>query len=117
MGLIVENQSNQLVLNGAGRSSTSYLERALNCLSGKWTVQILYEMRDRPVRLSALRRSHPSASKKALTASLRSLESAGIIVRRNLSTSVLHVEYELKEVMRKPVIELLNRLMEWGSLL
>jgi len=42
----------------------------------KWTVKILCAMREHPLRLSALKREIPSASKKALTASLRSLETA-----------------------------------------
>ena len=74
-------------------------------------------MKDSPVRLSDLRRSYPHASKKALTNSLRSLMAAGIILRRDLSTSVLHVEYELKESMRQPVIVLLDHLAKWGSFL
>jgi DNA-binding HxlR family transcriptional regulator len=89
----------------------------VNSLAGKWTAQILWAMKDKPVRLRDLMRTHPSASQKALTASLRSLESSQIILRKDLSTSVLHVEYELTESMRQPVIELLCRLAEWGGLL
>lgn len=91
--------------------------RGVNSVAGKWTAQILWAMKDKPVRLSDLMRTHPSASKKALTASLRSLESSQIILRKDSSTSVLHVEYELTEAMRQPVIELLGCLAEWGGLL
>lgn len=54
------------------------------------------------------------ASKKALTASLRSLEAAQIILRRDLSSSVLRVEYEIADTMREPLAVLLNHLAEWG---
>jgi len=67
----------------------------------KWSVQILCAMRSEPVRLSALVRLLPAASKKALRASLRSLESAGVVVRRDLSHVVLHVEYDFAEDMRE----------------
>ena len=30
---------------------------------------------------------------------------------------MLHVEYELEEAMREPVIQPLNRLTEWGKML
>lgn len=93
------------------------IERGFTTLSGKWTVQILWLMKDSPVRLSDLRRSHPSASKKALTASLRSLEKRGIIIRRDLSTSVLHVEYEFAATMREPILSLLKALSDLGSFL
>ena len=72
-------------------------------------------MRAHPVRLSALKREIPSASKKALTASLRSLETARVVIRRDLSSSVLHVEYELVESMRVPLVALIDHLSEWGE--
>jgi hypothetical protein len=60
-------------------------------------VQILCALLDGPVRLSQLRRLIPTASKKGLTANLRSLETLQLILRRDLSNSVLHVEYEIAE--------------------
>jgi DNA-binding HxlR family transcriptional regulator len=84
-------------------------------LQGKWTVEILCAMRERPVRLSELRREMPLASKKALTARLRFLEASQIILRRDLSGSVLHVEYTLTDSIREPLISLLDDLAEWGA--
>ena len=66
--------------------------------------------------ISELKREIPSASKKALTASLRSLEAARVVLRRDLSSSVLHVEYELADAMREPLVALLDHLAEWGKL-
>lgn len=84
-------------------------------LQGKWTVELLCAMRERPVRLSELRREIPLASKKALTARLRFLEASQIILRRDLSGSVLHVEYTLTDSIREPLISLLDDLAEWGA--
>lgn len=92
------------------------VSRVIELLQGKWTVQILCAMRERPKRLSELRRVIPLASKKALTASLRSLEAAQIVLRRDLSSSVLRVEYEIAETMREPLAALLDQLAEWGRL-
>jgi DNA-binding HxlR family transcriptional regulator len=97
-------------------SCTERVSRVIELLQGKWTIPILCAMRERPVRLSELKRAIPAASKKALTASLRSLEAARIVLRRDLSSSVLHVEYELAVAMREPLIALLGRLAEWGKL-
>jgi DNA-binding HxlR family transcriptional regulator len=72
-------------------------------------------MRGRPVRLSELRREIPLASKKALTARLRFLEASQIILRRDLSGSLLHVEYTLTDSIRQPLISLLDDLAEWGA--
>jgi DNA-binding HxlR family transcriptional regulator len=97
-------------------SYTGQVSRVVELLQGKWTVQILCAMRTRPVRLSELKRTIPSASKKALTASLRSLEAARVVLRRDLSGSVLHVEYELATAMREPLIALLDHIAEWSKL-
>jgi DNA-binding HxlR family transcriptional regulator len=91
-----------------------HVSRVIELLQGKWTVQILCAMRDHPKRLSELRRVIPLASKKALTASLRSLEAAQIVLRRDLSSSVLRVEYEIADTIREPLSALLDQLAEWG---
>jgi DNA-binding HxlR family transcriptional regulator len=79
-------------------------------------VQILCAMRSHSVRLSELKRRNPGASKKSLTSSLRSLEAAQVILRRDMSSSVLHVEYELAQVVREPLLTLLDQLAEVGNL-
>jgi DNA-binding HxlR family transcriptional regulator len=84
--------------------------RTMKVLRGKWTVQILCALLDGPVRLSQLRRLIPTASKKALTANLRSLETLQLILRRDLSNSVLHVEYEIAEAARAPLAALVSQL-------
>jgi hypothetical protein len=61
------------------------VSRVTEMLQGKWTLQILCAMRTEPVRLSQLMRFIPSASKKALRASLRALEAAEIVVRHDMS--------------------------------
>jgi DNA-binding HxlR family transcriptional regulator len=63
---------------------TSYkgcVSRVVELFQGKWTIEILCAMREHPVRLSELRRGIPSASKKALTASLRSLQASRLVLR------------------------------------
>lgn len=90
----------------------------INCvvgaLSRKWTVSILQEMRRGPVRLSYLRRALPSASKKGLVTSLRDLEALHLVIRRDLSTSTLHIEYELSPDVREHLILLLEFLSRWA---
>jgi len=94
---------------------TKRVSTVAELLQGKWTVEILCAMRESPVRLSELRREIPLASKKALTARLRFLEASQIILRRDLSGSVLHVEYTLTDSIREPLISLLDDLAEWGA--
>ena len=91
--------------------------RTMKVLRGKWTVQILCALLDGPVRLSQLRRLVPTASKKALTANLRSLEKLQLILRRDLSNSVLHVEYEIAEPARAPLAALVDQLSQFQKYL
>jgi DNA-binding HxlR family transcriptional regulator len=89
----------------------------MEVLREKWTVQILCALLDGPVRLSQLRRLIPTASKKALTANLGSLEQLLLILRRDLSNSVLHVEYEIAEPARQPLGTLVNQLSQFQNYL
>ena len=98
-------------------SDSEQIVRVIETLRGKWTIQILCEMRHGPVRLGQLKRSIPAASKKALTSSLRWLEDARLIVRRDLTKSILHVEYELDDQTKEPLAALLTFLAGWASLL
>jgi DNA-binding HxlR family transcriptional regulator len=82
----------------------------------KWRVQILCAMRSGPVRLGQLARLIPGASKKMLTQNLRQLGADGIVVRKDMSDLVLHIEYELDESMREGVGALLDHLAKWGGL-
>lgn len=82
---------------------------------GKWQVHIICAMRSSPVRIGQLGRLIPGASKKVLTQSLRRLESQGIVVRRDLSDLVLHVEYELHPHVRDSIGDLLDHLSQWGA--
>ncbi|KAA6462856.1 helix-turn-helix transcriptional regulator [Acidobacteria bacterium AB60] len=91
--------------------------RVLALLKGAWTLHVLCATKGRPVRLSELKRMMPFASKKALTASLRSLEAMQVIVRRDLSSVSLHVEYEIAESMRDAIDALLDFLSGWASFL
>jgi DNA-binding HxlR family transcriptional regulator len=93
------------------------ISRVIAAVRGRWTLQVLCAMRSRSVRLSQLTRLFPLASKKGLRASLRSLEAAGIVTRRDLSHSVLHVEYDFADEKRTIICLLLDRLAELGAFL
>jgi hypothetical protein len=56
------------------------------------------------------------ASKKVLAQHLRKLEADGIIVRKDMSDMVLHIEYELSRDFRHVVCDLLDRLSEAGAM-
>lgn len=89
----------------------------IRVVQGKWKMHILCAIRSRPVRLGQLVRELPTASKKVLTANLRELEVAGLVIRRDLGGSVPHVEYDFKDEMRPALHAMLDHLADFGSAL
>lgn len=68
---------------------------------GKWTVKILYSLKEQSYRHGQLRRRLGNVSQRMLTRTLRSLESAGLIARRVTTRSKqVAVEYSLTKAGR-----------------
>jgi DNA-binding HxlR family transcriptional regulator len=84
-------------------------------LQGKWRLHLLSVMRNGPVRLGQLRRQIPGASKKSLTQHLRKLEADGIVIRRDFSNVLLHVEYDFNPRVRESIDRVLNALTSWAD--
>jgi DNA-binding HxlR family transcriptional regulator len=87
---------------------------AINLIQGKWKTRILSQLQRGPVRLSELRRMFPEASKKVLAQHLREMEKDGLVVRKDLSDRLRHVQYSLSDSMGFAVVDLISTLTEWG---
>jgi DNA-binding HxlR family transcriptional regulator len=105
--------------SGKRTAEQAYIRRAsLACvtlLQGKWRVHILCAMRAGPVRLGQLVRLIPNVSRKMLVQNLRKLEGDGIVIRRDLSDVLLHVEYDLAPGLRESICLLLDELSKWSA--
>jgi DNA-binding HxlR family transcriptional regulator len=88
---------------------------AVNLIHGKWKTRILSRLRHGPTRLGELRRILPQASKKMLAQHLREMERDGLVVRKNLSGRVLHVEYSLSESGGYAALHLISMLQHWSN--
>jgi DNA-binding HxlR family transcriptional regulator len=64
--------------------------------------------------LRKLRRMFPEASKKMLTQHLREMERDGLVIRKDLSGRLLHVEYFLSDSLGFAVLHLISTLTKWG---
>ena len=87
---------------------------ALQVLSGKWTIVILWHLRHGPVRFNALKRAVPDITQHMLTSHLRKLETDGIVTRQIFAEVPPRVEYSLTPHGRtlRPVFE---ALADWGA--
>ncbi|EPZ52931.1 MULTISPECIES: winged helix-turn-helix transcriptional regulator [Alicyclobacillus] len=73
------------------------IETALNIIGGKWSFLVLKELYSGTKRYSELQRALPKVSPKALSNTLRHLESNGVVERTVYPTVPVTVEYSLTE--------------------
>jgi DNA-binding HxlR family transcriptional regulator len=85
---------------------------AAKLLQGKWRLQILCTMTEGSIRLGQLQRLIPTASKKVLAENLRAMVKSGLLIRKNLSGNVLHVEYRLPETLATPLRHVIDVVIE-----
>jgi DNA-binding HxlR family transcriptional regulator len=71
------------------------LDAAMEVISGKWKVLILWALRDGHRRFGELRRLVPGVSEKVLIQQLRELEADGIVLRETVDQTPLRVDYSL----------------------
>jgi DNA-binding HxlR family transcriptional regulator len=91
-----------------------FVQTTLGVLGGKWKILILWNIRDRPQRLSELKRLIPEISEKILIQQLRDLEKDGIVQRHDYGEMPPKVDYAFTEYGKslKPVLCMLR---DWGE--
>lgn len=93
---------------------TCSARHALELIASKWTMLVLSALAEGPMRPGALLRRIGGVSQKMLTQTLRELERNGLIVREDLHTVPLHVEYRLSDLGRS-LSEALVTLDRWAE--
>lgn len=81
---------------------------------GKWTVKIMYSLKQKPHRPGELRRLLGNISQRMLTRTLRNLESTGLIARRVTRSKSIVVEYSLTRLGRTFIIPL-DSVCRWAN--
>jgi DNA-binding HxlR family transcriptional regulator len=90
------------------------IDIALNMLSGKWKMAILWQLTKNTVRFNELQRLLPNIMQKTLTQQLRELEQDGLVKRRVYPEVPPKVEYYLSE-LGVTIIPVLDSLCEWSK--
>jgi DNA-binding HxlR family transcriptional regulator len=90
------------------------LEAALEVVSGKWPVLILWGLRKEPRRFGELRRQIPGISEKMLIQHLKEMEADGIATRKDYKEVPPRVEYALTSFGHS-LCEALAPLCDWGQ--
>ncbi len=89
------------------------IEACARFIGSKWKGAILHHLSDGPKRFNELRRALPNATQRALTATLRDLESDGILVRKIYAEVPPRVEYSIS-VLGTTLRPVLIAMDNWG---
>lgn len=90
------------------------IRNVLSRISCKWLMLVLFTLSQRgTLRFNTLRRAMPDISQKMLTATLRTLEEDGLVVRQVYAEVPPRVEYGLTERARS-LLPILDELVDWA---
>jgi len=108
-----EDYLNQVLTSEANENCP--VRRTLDLLNGKWRTHIIYELCKRPsCRFGELKKALPRITSTMLTATLRDLESLGIVSRTQYNEIPPHVEYALTD-KGKALLPVFFELAKWGE--
>jgi DNA-binding HxlR family transcriptional regulator len=79
---------------------------------GKWTVRVLFLLKERPYRHAQMRRRLGAISQRMLTRTLRNLESTGFISRKVTQSRSVTVSYSLTKLGRSFMVPV-NSICRW----
>ncbi|WP_454859994.1 winged helix-turn-helix transcriptional regulator [Promicromonospora soli] len=80
----------------------------------KWSLQVLEEVCEQPLRFNELRRAIPVVTQKSLTATLRRLERNGMVDRVVVRSRPIAVEYRISQLGRT-IQDLIDALFYWSA--
>ena len=82
-------------------------------ISGKWSILILHELSNGPIRFNELHRQLPKMTHATLITQLKYLEENKLVLRKEDEESPQKVEYSLTEIGLK-IIPVFDAFKEWG---
>ena len=96
------------------RAHVCPVDAALEVISGKWKMRILWTLTQEPHRYGELHRAIPRVTEKMLAQQLRALCEDGLVHRESYPEVPPRVEYSLTEFGQslRPVLE---SMCEWGQ--
>jgi DNA-binding HxlR family transcriptional regulator len=92
------------------------LEFAVNAISGKWKIPIVWRINEGEKRPSEMLRGIVKVDRRVLNQQLKELERDGILSKKSFPELPPRVEYSLTPLGEK-LVEVLWKLNDWGNLL
>lgn len=92
------------------------LEVAVNTISGKWKIPIVWQINEGKKRPSEFLRGIAKVDRRVLNQQLSEMVEDGILIKQSFNELPPRVEYTLTELGGK-LVEILWQLNDWGKLL
>ncbi|OBW41890.1 putative HTH-type transcriptional regulator YybR [Chryseobacterium sp. MOF25P] len=92
------------------------LEIAVNSISGKWKVPIVWQINEGKKRPSEFLKGIGKVDRRVLNKQLSEMIEDGILTKKSFNELPPRVEYSLTEIGEK-LVEILWQLNDWGKLL
>lgn len=92
------------------------LEKAVNIISGKWKIAIIWQIQEGKKRPSEFLRGIQQVDRRVLNQHLNEMISDGLLTKESFNELPPRVEYELTDLGLK-LVDVLWKLNNWGKLL
>ncbi|WP_115002032.1 winged helix-turn-helix transcriptional regulator [Empedobacter falsenii] len=92
------------------------LEFAVNAISGKWKIPIVWRINEGEKRPSEILRGITKVDRRVLNQQLNELVADGILIKESFNELPPRVEYSLTPLGKK-LVDVLWKLNDWGELL
>jgi DNA-binding HxlR family transcriptional regulator len=92
------------------------LEVAVNTISGKWKIPIVWQINEGKKRPSEFLRGIAKVDRRVLNQQLNEMVEDGILTKQSFNELPPRVEYTLTELGKK-LVEIVWQLNDWGKLL
>lgn len=99
---------------GLSESECGAARETFDRIGDRWSLYIIGQLMEKPVRFNELRRSVEGVSQRMLTLTLRSLERDGLLSRTVYPTNPPQVEYALTE-RGHSFLEPVHALIQWST--
>lgn len=93
---------------------TCPIDFTIDLISGKWSMWVLWNLQDCPLRFGELKKSIPGITEKMLIQQLKKFESNNILTRTVYSQIPPKVEYSLTE-HGKSLKAIMISIKQWGE--
>lgn len=90
------------------------VKKTVDLIGNKWKLLIIQQLITKNCRFGELKNLIPDISKKVLSDNLRMLENDNIIIRKEFTQKILHVEYKLSPLGKK-LLPLISAMESFGN--